>query len=144
MKCCRSGSDKYGLTHSCIRELGHEGKCLCTGDVSDIVFRFKTEFHYDAVFDEKQIESICSSLNEDSEGYRYSQEQVRAALWKFFEEEAGNLIEDLEEKFFDLKLSSRERLLGEPEIDIKEEQRLEAGDVSFDAARDKWLEEQEK
>ena len=88
------------------------------------------------------VNNVLGDLNEDAEGYKYSFEQVKSAMWKFMDEQIDELLENIEERFMnsDAKshrvghrfVSRREELLGTPEIDIKEEQRLEKGDYDYD------------
>ena len=95
------------------------------------------------------VENVMASLNEDAEDCAYSKEQVKAALWKFMDEEIDDLLENIEERFMntDAKssrihgrfVSRREQLLGEPERDLSQERIEEAGDAKFDEARDRAM-----
>lgn len=80
------------------------------------------------------VNNCLESLNDDAEGYKYSFEQVKYALWRFMDEQIDELLENIEDHFMDFDGHRRDQLLGEPEIDVAEEQRLEHADYLYDAA----------
>ncbi len=97
-------------------------------------------WHETSAISEDAVGNVCDSLNDGAEGYKYSMCQVHAALWIMLKDHIDDYLEDIEDYFDRLTSGERDRLLGDPEIDVAEERRLEAGDVAFDAARDKQME----
>ncbi len=97
-------------------------------------------WHETSAISEDAVGTVCDALNDGADGYKYSMHQVRAAMWIMLKDHIDDYLEDIEDYFDRLTSGERDRLLGEPEIDIAEERRLEAGDVKFDAARDKQME----
>ncbi len=80
------------------------------------------------------VGNVVESLNDDAGSYHYSDSQVKDALWIFLNQEIDSLLENLEERFLE---KPRERLLGEPEVDVREEQRLAKGDIAYDEEQDR-------
>ncbi len=97
-------------------------------------------WHETSAISEDAVGNVCDSLNGGAESYKYSMCQVRAALWIMLKDHIDDYLEDIEDYFDRLTSGERDRLLGDPEIDVAEEGRLEAGDAKFDAARDKQME----
>lgn len=100
-----------------------------------------SEWQFAAISDDAVL-NILADLNDDRQGepYIYSETQVKAAMWGFLEDEIERLQENIEECFMAAlnKMSTyKERaLLGDPEVSVKEEQKLAHADYLHDLARD--------
>ncbi len=88
-------------------------------------------FDWSAISDDA-VNNTLDSLNGDSEGYKYSFEQVKGAMWRMLVNHIDDYLQDIEYHFEKCDTSE---LLGTPEIDAKEEQRLEKGDQDYDRMR---------
>lgn len=91
-----------------------------------------------SAIEDDQVENVAAALNDQlarDDPKRYSQSQVKRALWKFLERQIDELLEDLEDRFMRLDSYKQDRLLGDPEIDVKVEARREAGDRECDERR---------
>lgn len=103
--------------------------------IRDYTLRFEGE---SAAICDDAVENVTHDLNEELDGEpdRYSDLQVKRALWFFLLDEIDNVLENIEERFEDkvnrLSCSERDRLLGAPEVNLREEARLERGDRLYD------------
>lgn len=150
LKCSISGNDGHGARRQCIMPMGHEQdadprnhKHLFRGKVGDIVLRYEDEgakpYCFESAISDDLVENIAEDLNDTDSQYRYSNEQVKAVIWQFMENHIDDFVEQLDEhwwKYFrNLGEREKERLLGEPERDLAQEQREAHGDYLFDVAR---------
>ncbi len=88
-------------------------------------------FDWSAISDDA-VNNALDSLNGDAEGYKYSFEQVKGAMWRMLVNHIYDYLQDIEYHFDKCDTSE---LLGTPEIDIKEEQKLAEGDIAYDESR---------
>ena len=130
MTCMEFKKNEYGIRVRCTKFYQHEGEH--TYAVVPITLDWKSD--YSGINDE-MVENTLGYVNRYKGSYRYSDSQVKAALWKYLDYRIGRLLEDLVNDFTD-RLSERdiEQFLGEPEVDLKEESRLEHGDQLYDKA----------
>ena len=75
------------------------------------------------------VNNTLDSLNDDVEGYKYSFTQVKDAMWRMLDNHIADYLQDIEYHFEECDTSE---LLGTPEINVKEEQRLAEGDIAYD------------
>lgn len=78
------------------------------------------------------VEEITASLNDGAERQAYSPSQVKDALWSLLEDHIEDYLEDLGDYWDRLSSSQQYRYLGEPEVNLEEEARLEQGDREYD------------
>lgn len=83
------------------------------------------------------VQNVLDSVNDhlDTSVQKYSEEQVKQALWKFLEAKIESFVEEIDVHWDKIDTSEKYDLLGEPEIDVAEENRLEAVDRACDESR---------
>lgn len=84
---------------------------------------------------DEDITSIVKDLNDEfdrTDPYRYSDSQVEDAL----REMVANGAEDIVERFWELWQGERERLLGDPAVNVKQEAAFARADYEYDVRRD--------
>ncbi len=96
-------------------------------------YQAPTGFDWSAISDDA-VNNTLDSLNDDTEGYRYSFEQVKGAMWRMLVNHIDDYLQDIEYHF---DKCDKSELLGDPEVGVKEEQRLEKGDIEYDERRDR-------
>lgn len=107
----------------------------------------KLEYYYDHGFympsgkwqdmnaiSDDAVNNLLKDLNDSCDyGYKYSFSQVKDAMWSTLAYQFESILEDIQSICEGSSYFTKR--LGEPEIDIKEEQRLEAGDIAYDESR---------
>lgn len=123
-----------GIMHKCVLEFHHDGEHRFS-EITPITLTI------DKAITDDEVSNVTDELNDqiDDGPNRYSTDQVKRALWKFIVREIDELQENLEERFIkyadSLGIGQFDRLLGFPELDLKEEAQLERADYLYDVAR---------
>jgi hypothetical protein len=111
-------------------------KHLFGGKVPNIILRYESEGVLNPAISDDLVTNLTDGLNKDSERYRYSTQQVKAALWNLLGQRVDDLVDVLDEHWEKLSIKEQNSMLGDPELDMKEEAYYAAGDAKFDAMRD--------
>lgn len=91
-----------------------------------------------AAISDDAVENVTREMNDaiSGESHIYSDSQIKTALWKFLSNEIDELLENIEDRFMDkyskLHDWQQGRLLGDPELNVKEEANLARADYLYD------------
>lgn len=97
------------------------------------------KWHDLSAISDDSVNSVLDELNKNcDDGCKYSFNQVKIAMWRMLEHKIDSMLETIDEhqeEFQREHPSEWDRFIGEPEVDVREEQRLAHGDYLFDVAR---------
>ena len=98
------------------------------------------KYTYTVEVEDEKIRDLTESLNDDGHRWQYSERQVEKAVCRLLDIKFDDIVTDIEDYFDEhlhkISLAQRDRFLGDPELDMKEEAYYAAGDAKFDAMRD--------